>query len=141
TPKQPKNNSPEIQPENATSPELQFNNIIPDSNSNATDNASENITDTTDDVIDNSPAPELMKPGEAKKLESRILIGFTSGVTDDQMARFFAGWEDWRMQYSDDELQKFLSNIQESQAVERYKKLFQAEKARRHRRSQTPDVA
>ncbi|MFM7591663.1 MAG: hypothetical protein ACKO85_07695 [Isosphaeraceae bacterium] len=126
TPKQPKNNSPEIQPENTTSPELQFNNIIPDFNSNATDHETENTIDTTEDVIDNTPAPEPMKPGEAKKLESRILIGFTSGVTDDQMARFFAGWEDWRMQYSDDELQKFLSNIQESQAVERYKKLFQA---------------
>ncbi|MFM7593259.1 MAG: hypothetical protein ACKO85_15830, partial [Isosphaeraceae bacterium] len=94
TPTQPNNTSPEIQPENTTSPELQFNNIIPDFNSNATDIATENTTDTTDYVINNTPAPEPMKPGEAKKLESRILIGFTSGVTDDQMARFFAGWED-----------------------------------------------
>ena len=135
-----KNQSLEMQPENASAPELQFN-IAPDSN--ATDNAEPNANgnNTTDVDSHEKPSPEPLRPGEAKKLESRIMLGMNLGITDEQVARLFAGWEEWRLQYSDEELQKFLNNLRDRADAERYRQLFEAEKARRQRRSQTPDVA
>ena len=140
---------PPAQPENAIAPEWNLNHSVPPKphfNINLNQESAPESPENKDEKSDDTQRPENnhlipLSPDECKAIEKRLTDGDFEGLTHSDISRFYASWDDARLEADLENFQPLFDHLPDGVFVNIAWRLLAKEKMRRFDRSQTPYMA